>query len=112
MAELQYQTGFANEFATESVPGVQGNCNGDQFAGDIAALRMLGVPGDVGPSQTQEAEASPSGTPAPAQATPAVREQLDKLSHVAVLLDSISARDLAGVVRTAVAAIKREYNIP
>jgi hypothetical protein len=32
--------------------------------------------------------------------------------QVAGLLDSISAHDVAGVVRNAVATIRREYNIP
>jgi lysozyme len=70
--------------SSEEVPGVVGPCDSDVFFGDIEALRRLGKQ-DL-----------------------TILGHLDRLWHTAGLLDSISAHDLAGVIRAAVIAIKEQ----
>lgn len=78
----------------------QGTTDLDGIAVDLNLFDDVFVLGGDAPA------AAPPPTPA------AVRQHFDNLWHVAGLLDSISAHDLAGVVRTAVVEIKAEYNVP
>ncbi len=74
------------------VPGINGPVDGDLFNGTLEELRKLGMPDTTD--------------------TTKIKEECDRIWHIAGLLDGISAHDTAQVLRDSVIVIKQVTGTP